>query len=159
MPRPMPPFLLCLAFLPALAACSEAAAPSEGEPAGESSPVVGLYERAGIPDEPSRLCIKSDGGDLRFGLKSSWEGPENCMMKGAIRQAGSALTFVIDGNPQCTLTGRVSGNALTLATPEGAECSYYCGRNTDLGQGAFAKAGSSASDVAKAVDLVGDPLC
>ena len=152
MPRPT----LLLIF--ALAGCSEAA----DRPAAadrRTASVVGLYERAGVPDRPSQICVSADEEQLRFGLRSSYEGPENCMMKGRVEQAGSALRLRIDGDPACSVSGTITATGLTLAQPQGAECSYYCGRNTDLDGGDFAKVGGTEADARKAVDIAGEPLC
>ncbi len=151
--------LSCLALAATLAGCSNPEGTIKKEPAEPRSSMVGLYERAGVPDEPSRLCISRQGDELRFGLKSSWEGPQNCMMKGRVGQDGSVLSLLIDGAPDCSLTARVERGELSLSEPKGSECDYYCGANTDLGEGAFVKTGSRAADIAKAVDLVGEPMC
>ena len=141
-----------------LTACSE---PAEKAvvPAIAGDSVAGLYERAGVPDKPSRICIAGEGADLRFGLNSSYEGPESCTAKGRVRRAGSAVRLLIDGEPACSLSATVTATGLTLNRPEGPECSYYCGGNTGLDEGEFAKVGSTQADTKKAVDLVGDPLC
>lgn len=157
---PIPRWKLArLALVATLAGCSDPDGAIEKEPVEPRSSIVGLYERAGIPDEPSRLCISRREDGLRFGLKSSWEGPQNCMMKGRVRQEGPALVLLIDGAPDCSLTARVEQGGLSLGEPKGSECGYYCGANTDLGEGAFTWAGSRTTDIAKAVDLVGEPLC
>lgn len=141
-----------------LAACSQPAEKTQSKVTDADAP-VGLYERAGVPGKPSRICIAGQGGEMRFGLNSSYEGPESCTAKGRVRQAGSALTLVIDGNPACTLSANLTGRGLTLNRPEGAECSYYCGGNSGLDEGPFEKVGDTEAAARKAVDLVGEPLC
>lgn len=148
-----------LILLLALAACSKPAAQAPEAPETRGSSLVGLYERAGIPDEPSRICIAADGDTHRFGLKSSYEGPESCMAKGRVRRSGARLTLAIDGHPACALTATITATGLTLGEPEGPECGYYCGRNTGLDGGPFEKVGATEADARKAVDIAGEPLC
>lgn len=150
--RTTPPFLLLLA------ACSQPAEKTEPKVAKPDTP-VGLYERAGVPDKPSRICIAGQGDEMRFGLNSSYEGPESCTATGSVRESGSVLTLVIDGNPACALAASLTGTGLTLDRPEGTECGYYCGGNTDLNEGPFEKVGDTEADARKAIDLVGEPLC
>lgn len=142
-----------------LSACSKPADEDAATPARAASPLVGLYERAGVPDEPSRLCIVGDGGSLRFGLRSSYEGPESCTMEGRIEAAGARLTLRIDGAPACALSATVAEDGIELGEPRGAECSYYCGRNTTLDRGRFARVGTGEAAARRAVDIAGEPLC
>lgn len=147
-------------LLAALAACSDAGtAPGEAPAKVVGSSIVGLYERAGIPDQPSRICIIADGEGHRFGYKSSYEGPQNCSAKGRVVRSGSTLEFAIDGDPACSLSATVTATGLMLGKSEGPECSYYCAANAELEPGPFEKVGSSATDARRAVDLVGEPLC
>jgi len=148
-----------LTILLALAACSKPAADSPDVRASQGSSLVGLYERSGIPDEPSRICVTANGTEHRFGLKSSYEGPESCMAKGSVRQAGSELTLSIDGDPACSFSATVTETGLTLREPRGPECSYYCGTNTGLDGGPFEKVGATEADARKATDIAGEPLC
>lgn len=143
-----------------LAACSEPAQDA-GPPMASNSP-VGLYERSGVPDRPSRICIAGQGAAMRFGVNTSYEGPQSCTAKGTVRQAGASLTLLIDGNPACSLKATATATGLSLDSAEGPECAYYCGTNTGFdpgAQNAFAKVGSTEADARRAVDLVGDPLC
>lgn len=99
---------------------------------------------------------------MRFGLNTSYEGPESCTAKGTVRQAGSSLTLLIDGNPACSLKATTTTTGLALDSAEGPECAYYCGTNTGFNPGAenpFDKVGATQGDARKAVDLVGEPLC
>lgn len=158
LPRPIlfrNPLVLMLL---AAAGCSSQA--REAEPrAAATGALTGLYERAGVPDQPSRICIAGEGSKTRFGLNASYEGPESCTARGRMRSAGSALTFAIDGDPACRLTGTKTATGLVLNQPEGPECEYYCGRNTTLDSGPFEKVGSTERDAGRVVDIGGDPLC
>lgn len=146
-----------LIFLPMLLiGCSE---PEPSRPTSGASPIVGLYERAGVPDRPSRICIVGQGAQTRFGLNASYEGPESCTAKGRVQSTGPVLTFAIDGDPACRLAATKTATGLLLNAPEGRECAYYCGRNTGLDAGPFEKVGDTEADARKAVDLVGEPLC
>ena len=142
-----------------LAGCSEPLQESSAAPATTMPSIIGLYERAGVPDRPSRICIAGQAEDRRFGLNSSYEGPQSCTAKGSVRQTGAALTLVIDGDPACRLSAVATATGLTLNAPEGDECGYYCGAHTDLDAGKFGKVGETEADARKAVDIVGESLC
>lgn len=141
-----------------LVACSD---PVENgvAPVPGTSPLIGLYERAGVPHRPSQICITGEGAETRFGLNSSYEGPQSCTAKGRVTRAGSVLTFLIEGDPACSLKARLTPTGLALDKPQGAECDYYCARDTELEPGLFEKMGNSRVEARKAVDLVGEPLC
>ena len=153
MPRP-----IMLALLP-LAACADAPG-GDGAPAATApTSLVGLYERAGVPGRPSRICIGGAPGAERFGISTSYEGPQSCTAMGRVRRERSKLTLLIDGDPACSLSATVTGAGVTLDDASGPECPYYCGADTRFDPGPFAKVGSTAADARRAVDVAGEPLC
>lgn len=147
--------LLLLPIL--LVACSQPSGDATA-PASRSASIAGLYERVAPGDVIDRICLTADK-PARFGLSIPGEGAVSCTARGEVSAQGAKLALRIDGAPACDLRATTTAAGLTLDTAEGRECAYYCGSTASLTPGAFTRTGTSAADIRKAVDLVGDPLC
>lgn len=146
--------LILLPFL--FSACSQ---PAEQAPvAAAAGSIAGLYERVAPGDAIDRVCLTA-GTPTRFGLVTAGEGAANCTAKGEVSVEGAKLTLRIDGAPACRIGATTTVTGLTLDAADGGECAYYCGATARLTPGAFTKAGASAVDIRKVVDIAGDPLC
>lgn len=144
-----------LSSLILLASCSEPAQPPLAVPA---TTLAGLYERAGAGGAADRICLTGTG-PTRFGLVTASTGAGACTAKGEASTQGTTVDLRIEGAPLCELTATTTAAGLTLNAPRGEDCAYYCGGNATIAAGDFTKAGTSAADVRKVVDIAGDPLC
>lgn len=132
--------ILALALL--LAACSN-------EPA-EPSLTTGTFAGEGR----DRLCIAGEPGNYRGGLIAFGSGDINCSASGRIEGQGGQLALVPRGEGACRIPLAIDGNIIRIGDVPAA-CSYYCGPGATMAGKSF-----NRSDMgAKAVDLVGDPLC
>lgn len=140
-----------------LAACSQ---PTEdaAPPASRLTSIAGLYERAASGDVIDRICLTAEK-PARFGLSIPGEGTAGCTARGEVSAQGAKLALRIDGAPACDLRVTTTAAGLTLEAARGRECAYYCGPGASMIPGAFIRTGTSAADIRKVADLVGEPLC
>ena len=121
-----------------LAACSPEAA--------QPTPERQLYASEGR----DRLCLAGErGGFITYG-----DGDANCSARGRIERAGDRLTLIPDGDSECRIEAKISGDRLALGA-RAAACAYYCGPGADFAGKGLAKSASASP----AVDFAGDPLC
>ena len=133
---PFAPFALLLA------ACSQEPALSEL--------TVGTFAGEGR----DRLCIAGEPGAYRAGLIGYGQGDINCSASGRLEQADDQWALVPTGEGECRIPLEIEDNVIRVGQPP-AVCAYYCGPGANLGGKTY-----NRSDMgAKAVDLVGDPLC
>jgi hypothetical protein len=166
------PFLLLL-----LAACGRDSAPdgnqatpdSRGPAAskpgsGSSSPaeaqarLTGLYE-GGSGAQKNQMCIVEKGGRAEFGLLVWGGNMHSCSGAGRAVRKGERLTLTMTGDETCTIDATYRDGTVTLPATLPLGCAYYCGARASLAGARFTRSGSSQSDVKKATDIAGDPLC
>jgi len=125
----------------------------------QTATLTGLYE-GGTGPQRNQLCILDRGtGDSRFGLVV-WGGAESsCSGAGSAVREGNVLRLTMEGDQPCAVAGSIEGARLTFRGSVPAGCAYYCGAGASMAGAAFDKVGGTAEDAARALDLVGDPLC
>ena len=101
-----------------------------------------------------RLCIAGGPNNYRAGLIAYGTGDTNCTASGRIDTEGGQIALVPSGDTTCRVPLTIEGNTVRVGDVA-ATCSYYCGPGASMAGKTF-----NRSDMgAKAVDLVGDPLC
>jgi hypothetical protein len=97
-----------------------------------------------------RLCVAGQrGGFITYGA-----GDANCSARGRIERTGDQLALNPDGDSDCRIEAKVSGDRVALGA-RSAACAYYCGPGADYTGKGFAESASASP----AVDFAGDPLC
>ncbi|HEX8511926.1 MAG TPA: hypothetical protein VF688_02335 [Allosphingosinicella sp.] len=146
------------------------AAPESGGPAASKSRSVssagakagtrltGLYE-GGSGAQKNQMCIVEKGGEAQFGLLVWGGNQHSCSGAGRAVRKGDRLTLTMTGDETCTIEASLKDGALTLPATLPLGCAYYCGARASFAGARFTKSGSSESDVKKATDIAGDPLC
>jgi hypothetical protein len=125
----------------------------------QTAQLTGLYEGGTTPQRNQMCIIDRAGGDAQFGLVV-W-GPEqrSCSGIGQARREGNVLRLAMTGDETCVIEARIEGTRVTLPAELPQGCAYYCGEGARMTAASFDKIGGTAEDAARAVDLVGDPLC
>ena len=73
-----------------------------------------------------RLCIAGNrGGFIIYG-----EGNANCSARGRIEQSAGRLVLTPDGDADCRIEAKLSGDRLAVGT-RSAACAFYCGPGAD----------------------------
>ncbi len=158
---------LLLMLLP-LAACGTGDQPGNSagkarsgasEKAVQTTQLTGLYEGGSTPQRNQMCILDRTGGDAQFGLVV-W-GPEqrSCSGIGQATRQGNVLRLSMTGDETCVIQARIEGTRVVLPQTLPQGCAYYCGAGARLTGATFDKVGGTAEDAARAVDLVGDPLC
>jgi hypothetical protein len=132
----------------------------QGRPGAAITTLTGLYEGGGEVSRKSQLCmVDPEGETARFGLVAWGENDHSCSGSGTAERKGDRLALRMTGDEACTIEARINGLDIVLpdSVPDG--CAYYCGARAQLGGARFTQVGTGRDDAAKAVDLVGDPLC
>ena len=144
-----------LALLIALSGCSG----SPENASGDVSDLPGLYE-SGVGPRRNQLCLVERDGATRFGL-IAWarQGDNSCTGKGRATRDGERLSLAMQGDESCRIEARIEGGRVTLPTSLPQGCAYYCGPGAQMTGARFERSRGSTEDAARAVDLVGDPLC
>lgn len=128
-----------------------------GEPRAEPDRLVeltGLYE---TPGGASRMCIV----ETRFGIVVRGEGAATCSGSGSGRaeRETAGIRFTMQGDSACSFVAEVSGRSLLFPATIPTGCGYYCGDGATLARVRLTQIGTGRTEVMKATDLAGEPLC
>jgi hypothetical protein len=138
-----------------------AASKSRSDPraeAGGGPRLAGLYEGGSGPQK-NQMCIVEKGGEAQFGLLVWGGNQHSCSGAGRAVRKGDRLTLTMTGDETCSIEASLKDGTLTLPATLPLGCAYYCGARASFAGASFTKSGSSESDVKKATDIAGDPLC
>ena len=127
-----------------------------GEPAGsEPTRLAGLYE-GGSGAQKNQMCIVEKGGGAQFGMLVWGGNLSSCSGAGRAMRKGDRLTLTMTGDETCTIDATMRDGVVTLPSKLPLGCAYYCGAKASFAGASFKRSGS---DVKKATDIAGDPLC
>ncbi len=129
-----------------------------GEGASAATRLTGLYE-GGSGDQKNQLCIVEKGREAQFGLLVWGGNLHSCSGAGRAERQGGKLTLTMTGDETCRIDAGIEGGTVTLPAKLPLGCAYYCGARASLEGARFTRTGTSATDVKKARDIAGDPLC
>jgi hypothetical protein len=134
----------------------EASKSAPREAAGpEGSRLAGLYE-GGSGAQKNQMCIVEKGGGAQFGMLVWGGNLSSCSGAGRAMRKGDRLTLTMTGDETCTIDATMRDGVVTLPSKLPLGCAYYCGARASFAGASFTRSGS---DVKKATDIAGDPLC
>lgn len=125
----------------------------------QTARLTGLYEGGAAPQRNQMCIIDRPAGDAQFGLVVWGPQQRSCSGSGQAVRQGNLLRLTMTGDETCVIEARIEGTRVTLPQTLPQGCAYSWGAGARMTGAAFDKVGGTPEDAARAVDLVGDPLC